>query len=282
MTSTVTGAPLAIVFTDLDGTLLDHESYACDPARPALDALKSKGVPLVLASSKTAAEIAELHAVLGLGDAPAIVENGAGLWRPGAGEADDTDYRAIREALDDLPTRLRVLFRGFGDMSAYEVAHITGLSRDAAARARARAHSEPGLWSGDPELLAEALRKLGRRGIHARRGGRFLTLSMGGTKADRMAEVMAEYGAPHSLALGDAPNDAEMLETAERGVIVRNDHGTPLPRLAGEDAGRITRTDAPGPTGWNRAVLDWLSDLTADRAPNAPGTAPPSTPPPSA
>lgn len=173
--------------------------------------------------------------------------------------ADDGAYRAIREALDDLPTRLRVLFRGFGDMSAYELAHLTGLGREAAGRARTRAHSEPGLWSGDPDRLAEMLAKLGRAGITARRGGRFLTLSRGGTKADRMGAIAAELGATETLALGDAPNDVEMLETADRGVIVRNDHAAPLPRLAGEDAGKITRTTAPGPEGWNGAVLAWLA-----------------------
>jgi mannosyl-3-phosphoglycerate phosphatase len=255
----------AVVFTDLDGTLLDHDTYAWDAAVPALDALKAAGVPLVLASSKTAAEIAELHAGLGLGETPAIVENGAGLFRPGADGGDDSAYRNLRRALEALPKELRVFFRGFGDMSAYEVADITGLSRDAAALARTRQHSEPGLWAGDAATLEAFLAALGAQGIAARRGGRFLTLSFGATKADRMAEIADALGATTSLALGDAPNDVEMLEAADAGVIVKNDHGPPLPRLAGEADGRIARTEAPGPAGWNRAVLDWLGALDQNR-----------------
>ena len=254
----------AVVFTDLDGTLLDHESYSWDAAVPALEALKAAGVPLVLASSKTAAEIADLHADLGLAEIPAIVENGAGLFRPGEEEDDDNAYRSLRRALEVLPKELRVFFRGFGDMSAFEVADITGLSRDAAALARTRQHSEPGLWAGDAATLEAFVAALGAQGIAARRGGRFLTLSFGATKADRMAEIATALGATTSLALGDAPNDVEMLEAADTGVIVKNDHAPPLPRLTGE-AARITRTEAPGPAGWNLAVLDWLGALDQNR-----------------
>jgi mannosyl-3-phosphoglycerate phosphatase len=254
----------AVVFTDLDGTLLDHESYSWAAATPALDALKAHGVPLVLASSKTAAEIAPLHADLGLGDAPAIVENGAGIWRPGVEGDDDSAYRRLRRVLDGMDKDLRVYFRGFGDMSAFEIAEITGLSREAAALARARQHSEPGTWSGDPATLDRFLTVLEASGIAARRGGRFLTLSLGATKADRMEEIAEALGATTTLALGDAPNDIEMLETATRGVIVKNDHGTPLTRLMGEDDGRITRTEAPGPRGMERAVLAWIDTIDTD------------------
>ena len=267
MTTTPTRRSRLLVFTDLDGTLLDHDSYSWAPAGPALAALKARGVPLVLASSKTAAEIAELQAELGLAGTPAIVENGAGVFRPGAAADDDTGYARIRAALDALKPGLRVFFRGFGDMSAFEVAHLTGLSPDAAARARARRHSEPGLWSGDPETLAAFLTALAPQGIRARRGGRFLTLSAGGTKADRMAEIAAELGATRTLALGDAPNDREMLEAADAGVVVRNDRAPPLPPLAGEADGRITRTEAAGPEGWNAAVLAWLAAHPPETAP---------------
>jgi hypothetical protein len=51
---------LPVVFSDLDGTLLDHETYSFDAARPGLDALKSRGIPLILASSKTRAEMQDL------------------------------------------------------------------------------------------------------------------------------------------------------------------------------------------------------------------------------
>ena len=68
-----------IVFSDLDGTLLDHDSYGYDAAAAALAALRARNIPLILCSSKTAAELVPLRAELGFENCAAIVENGAGI-----------------------------------------------------------------------------------------------------------------------------------------------------------------------------------------------------------
>ncbi|MEL7211081.1 MAG: HAD-IIB family hydrolase [Pseudomonadota bacterium] len=251
-----------IVFSDLDGTLLDHETYDWQPARPALTALAERGACLVLSSSKTEAEMRILQEAMGLQGAPAIVENGAGVIGLGDPAEDASDYEAIRGALAKITPTLRAEFRGFGDMTSAEVAEATGLSPEDATHAKARRFSEPGLWSGDDAAFDAFITELTHHGIHARSGGRFLTLSRGRTKADGMAKVIAAYKPAHTIALGDAPNDIEMLEAAEFGVIVANPHGPDLPPLKGEDTGRIMRTAAPGPTGWSEAVLKLLSQLT--------------------
>jgi len=252
--------PPLIVFTDLDGTLLDHHDYSWQAAAPALDHLRALSVPVVIASSKTAAEIAPLRAEIGFADCPAIVENGAGLLPAGAAPEDAAqDYIRLRQALDHLPADLRAMFRGFGDMSDDDVAAITGLPLANATLARHRAFSEPGLFDGSDADLTAFLDALTAQGIAARRGGRFLTLSFGGTKADRMGEIAASYDNPATVALGDAPNDVEMLETADHGVIIANPSGQALPDLAGETGGRISRSEKPGPAGWNTAILRLLS-----------------------
>jgi len=249
-----------IVFTDLDGTLLDHDSYSHAPAAEALAALKAQGVPLVLASSKTSAEISVLHQTLALGDVPAIVENGSGLYRPGGGQSEGR-YEALRAALGRISPDLRAGFEGFGDMDAARIAAIPGLPPPDAARAALRQHSEPGLWSGSAAQQAAFIAELSVLGVSARRGGRFLTLSFGATKADQMGLIAQKMGKSVKIALGDAPNDREMLEAAEHGVIVLNTHGAGLPPLPGEAEGRIRRTTEPGPVGWNRAILDLLDEL---------------------
>src|SRR5690554_5601326 len=58
--------PHMIVFTDLDGTLLDHDSYSWRAAKPAMARLGANGIPLIFNSSKTAAEISELQSRMGL------------------------------------------------------------------------------------------------------------------------------------------------------------------------------------------------------------------------
>lgn len=247
-----------IVFSDLDGTLLGHGDYSWAPAAGGLRRLRQLGAGVVLATSKTAAEVAPLRDEIGFADWPAIVENGCGLLPPGqAGSKGTKTYRDIRALLRSLPTG----FRGFGDMSAQEVAAATGLPLAAAEKAKDRQYSEPGLWTGTDRAVQAFTAAAAAVGLTARRGGRFLTLSMGGTKADRMEEILTAYSPEHSIALGDAPNDVEMLQRADFGVIVRNDHGPPMPALPGEAAGRIRRSELEGPRGWAEAISHLLLEL---------------------
>ena len=252
--------PSMIVFTDLDGTLLDHDSYSHAAALPALNKLRALQVPVVLASSKTAAEIAVLRHELNFDHVPAIVENGAGVL-PAGTEApqQSTDYTKLRTALARLPIALRSGYQGFGDWGDEGVAHNTGLPLAQAKLATQRQFSEPGLWTGPEHLKQEFLDALAQSGIAAREGGRFLTLSFGGTKAAQMGAILAQYETPFSVALGDAPNDVEMLETADLGVVIANPHRAPLPQLAQETQGKILRTELAGPSGWNQAMLEIIA-----------------------
>lgn len=251
-----------LVFSDLDGTLLDHESYGWAAARPALERLKAVGAGVILASSKTAPEMRVIRGEMGLERWPAIIENGAGVLQAGAGApSGQGDYARLRAALERVPARLRQGFRGFGDMGVTEIAEATGLAPDAAARAAERGFSEPGLWTGSAAARAEFIAALSGQGIAAREGGRFLTLSFGATKADRMAEMISAFRPARVVALGDAPNDIEMLEAADIGVIVANPHRAPLPPMPGEGTGAIIRTALPGPEGWNHAVLSLVEQM---------------------
>lgn len=252
--------PALLVFTDLDGTLLDHHTYDWSPAIPALERLKSIGAGLILASSKTAAEIAELRTALQMQQWPAIVENGAGLLPAHSNTVrDDSQYKKLRNTINSFNTGFRQHFTGFGDMTDAEVADITGLSLHGATLARQRAFSEPGLWNGNSGGKAAFTDQLKEHGISVQQGGRFMTLSYGDNKADKLRQLTTQYQPQKTIALGDAPNDIDMLQAADVGVVVYNPDTTPLPALAGEQEGRIIRTKDSGPTGWNATMLHLLS-----------------------
>ena len=276
------GHPPVVVFSDLDGTLLDHETYSYAAALPALGALRQCGGALVLASSKTAVEIRELRAQMGFGHCPAIVENGGGLLPPEnelEGDLSQTSFvhADLMSRLNGLPADLRTKFEGFSDWSVEEVAARTGLSLEAAKLAAQRAFTEPGIWNGTAEELQAFKAALAERGLFARQGGRFISLSFGATKADQMARVLESYrtrsgDVPVTIALGDAPNDVEMIESADHGVIINNAHGGGIPSLSGESDGRIHRTRENGPLGWNHAILNLLNGLDGTDNHDAPIT----------
>lgn len=255
-----------IVFSDLDGTLLDHQSYSHQAAAPALQRLRAQRIPLVLCSSKTAAEIIPLRRELGFENCPAIVENGAGILEANASRPLPAPRHAeLTSIIEQLPAELSDSFSGFSSWGDTELEARTGLESAAARRAAQRDYSEPGLWQGDAADRREFIAALERRGVHAQQGGRFLTLGFAGSKATRMREIIARYRAQQadpvfSIALGDAPNDIEMLESADRGVIVPNPAHGGIPALAAESEGRIIRATRPGPAGWNQSLLALLDN----------------------
>ncbi len=251
-----------IVFTDLDGTLLDHSTYDWEAAKSTLQNLIKMGAIVVLASSKTGREITVLQNDMGLSEFPAIAENGAGIIGLSQQSPIADVYQDIRRTLDKISPHLRKQFVGFGDMTVSMVAEVTGLSLAAASDAKVRNFSEPGIWQGSEKERVEFISALNRIGIKAQLGGRFLTLSKGNTKADAMKRITEHFQPTHTIALGDAPNDIEMLEAADFGAIIANPHSLLLKTLQGENAGRIIRSDLSGPEGWAWAIKHLLAKLS--------------------
>lgn len=255
---------MKLVFTDLDGTLLDHDSYSFEAARPALDLLASRGIPVILASSKTEAEMRPIADAIGIAY-PMIVENGAGVvgLEPETAFSEGnlpSPYSNLRSFLRELPKELSTCFEGFGDWDVARVASETGLPLPAAERARQRRFSEPGRFTGTEAQKQAFSALLDAHGFTAVQGGRFFTLMPKTSKAERMAEVVAHYQRlsggemTHTVALGDAPNDLAMLEAADCGIIIANPAHGALPVTERERQGFILRSEQTGPAGWNTMI----------------------------
>jgi mannosyl-3-phosphoglycerate phosphatase len=70
-----------LIFTDLDGTLLDHDSYSFDAAQAALELLRLHQASLIFTTSKTRFEIERLQSAVKICE-PFISENGAAIFFP--------------------------------------------------------------------------------------------------------------------------------------------------------------------------------------------------------
>ncbi|MEM7291162.1 MAG: HAD-IIB family hydrolase [Pseudomonadota bacterium] len=256
--------PLLIV-SDLDGTLLDHETYSYAPAIPALERIKETGFPLILASSKTAAEIVPLREELGFGHCEAIVENGAGVLQPGNEiEPDDSPYHDLLSKLDKLPKALRRQYTGFSQLSIDQVADMTGLTTKQASLAKRRCYSEPGIWDGDDHQFEELCTAVADIGLTQQRGGRFITLSFGWSKQDRISEIAEKYSDHQRkafvVALGDAPNDIEMLTAADLGIVIPNPANEGIAQKIQSACEKIVCAPEKGPSGWNQSILAILEN----------------------
>lgn len=252
-----------LVATDLDGCLLDAHDYSWEPARGALDALHAAGARLVLASSKTRAEMealaGELAALIPV--AALIVENGGAVVR--RGDPQPVVLGLPRErlvaALGELARAAGARVRAFHELSAAGLAALTGLTPDAAALALQREYDEPFVLEGGGARAVAALSAgAAARGLVLTRGGRFWHLS-GACDKGRALGVLLEHeraeGRPATtLALGDAPNDLALLRAADRAVIVPRPDGCADAEL-GAELPEAERAPHPGPRGWNEAVL---------------------------
>jgi mannosyl-3-phosphoglycerate phosphatase len=239
-----------VVFTDLDGTLLDRETYSYAQAGPAMAHLRARGIPLVLVTSKTRAEVAALRAAMGNTD-PYIVENGAAIVTPGAPDVVlGATAAASRAALRRAAVSAGVQVRGFGDMALSEICDRSGLTPRVAELAAQREFGEPFvLLAGDPDALEEALH---REGFQLTRGGRFFHVLGGSNKARAVRTLATALGESDTIGLGDAPNDIEFLREVRRPVIVPSPH-LDVMRAALPGA---TIAPAPGPAVWNQVILD--------------------------
>jgi mannosyl-3-phosphoglycerate phosphatase len=261
-----------LVATDLDGCLLDEETYSYDEAREALNALSVLRIPLILVSSKTRAEMVPLHRTLGL-DAPLVVENGGAILIP-EGCFPQPPVRATLDApywtvvlgtprvtllaeLKAIASETGAELRSFAALGRDEVAARTGLSYEAAGLALAREFDEPFLLDDEDQALAivQAARD---RGLAVTRGGRFWHLTGRTDKGHALRVLLSlldEYGRRFStVGLGDSPNDLELLRAVQRPIIVPRPGGSPDPSLS--SALPVAEVaPAPGPRGWNAAVL---------------------------
>jgi mannosyl-3-phosphoglycerate phosphatase len=281
-----------LVFTDLDGSLLDHHSYSFKGAEEALVRLHQFAIPLVLTSSKTRAEIQKLQKLLGL-DQAFIAENGGGFYLPAgnpmyhltelqqAGEYRckllGVPYGYIREIF--IKFRDRYALKGFGDMRIEEIMQATGLRREDAILAAQRDFSEPFLFlkKSCPQELRE---EVAPHGLTITRGGRFYHLmSSGQDKGQAVLELIRLYQAACqerliTVGLGDAENDLVMLRVVDIPVLIPKPDGS----FASMNIQRLRHASFPGSSGWGAAVMEILSELEQEYNDKERSTSSPMTP----
>ncbi|HXV80626.1 MAG TPA: HAD-IIB family hydrolase [Candidatus Binatia bacterium] len=265
-----------IVITDLDGTLLDEQSYRYDASLPAVRKLQAAGIPLVLCSSKTGSEMELLWRELELRD-PFICENGGAIWFPTGyfpfavadakprGQLEmiafGTGITILRRALKESASGLALRIRSFGEMSVEDVSRLTGLPREQASLALQREYDEPFIVEGEgTERLFAALRD---RGFTVTFGGRLFHVTGGHDKGHAVRRIHALYRrmdpACVSVGLGNSGNDLPLLREVDRPILIRNADGS-YDEETLRAMPEVERTLERGPYGWRSAIAKILAD----------------------
>jgi len=260
-----------VIFTDLDGTLLDQETYSYDKALPSIEHLRSQAVPIIFCSAKTRAEQEVYRRELQIND-PFIVENGGAVFISQGyfqfnfeyHKAKDgyqvielgIPYHQIREILAQVRYDTGVNFRGFGDMSAEEVASLTSLDLEVAQRAKAREYDETLNLEGTPDEINNVLNAIKGKGLNHTSGGRYYDVA-GQNDKGKATRILVELfnrksGKIRTIAIGDSPNDVPMLSAVDIPVLVQKPGGT----WEEIDIPHLRRVEGIGPEGWARAIKE--------------------------
>ncbi|WP_286240515.1 HAD-IIB family hydrolase [Neptuniibacter halophilus] len=260
-----------LIYTDLDGSLLDHYSYGFAPAAELLGRLAEHSVPVIPVTSKTRAELIPLRVALS-NPHPFVVENGAAVFIPEYyfpepvsgcevyGDFLCQRFSEPRGVWQQLLIELKPLFTNefisFSEAGVSGIIEMTGLSPASAALANQRDFSEPVYWLGSENRKQQFIRAAQRHGANVLEGGRFLHITGQcdkGKALNWLSERYRQFNPGNhftTLAAGDSQNDLAMLSAADLAVLIRSPVHPP-PVL---EHPRLNITEAMGPDGWNEAV----------------------------
>ena len=267
-----------LIFSDLDGTLLDHFDYNFNAALPTIELLQSNNIPIIINTSKTFAEVVDIQKDLTI-NAPFIVENGAAIFFPKSYtsicpdecvEFDDywmKTFSQPRAAWIELLKRegkvFNDQFQGFSELTNKTIANLTGLSIEEAGKANQRLFNEPVLWHDKPTKAQAFIDHIRSHGANVLKGGRFIHVGDFTDKGRALNWLTNLYQSTSNtpiktIALGDGENDSAMLEAAHIAIQIRSPVHC-FPMLNNENF--IYQTREYGPKGWAEAMHFLYQDL---------------------
>tara|TARA_B100001996_G_scaffold296735_1_gene237057 strand:+ start:277 stop:1122 length:846 start_codon:yes stop_codon:yes gene_type:complete len=235
-----------VIITDLDGTLLNFKNFEYKSILPFINTLTTKGVEIILCSSKCYMEITQINNGLNL-ISPFIVENGSAIYYPkktftkrppNSTERENYWEIVLGTPRDELSKKIRsntfkkylryILF--LKNMTKLQQAYYTGLKSDALDVALERRFSEPLIWMGTNKELDSFKKDLNEESMDLNAGARLLHLTGLNTKGDALKELIQSLHILNyfnnsdeivTIACGDSENDISMMEIANYAVVIR-------------------------------------------------------------
>ncbi len=261
--------PHFVFFSDLDSTLLDHDTYSFEEAKPALQRIRQTNSSLVFCTSKTKTESLDYEEKFSLRE-PFIVENGGAIYIPkgyfkhGIAESvAEQEYLALRLGTDakELEAVVNTLSKKiditpFHRMGILEVMQDLGLNEEQARKAKDR-HFTASFKNPGKEMVERARTLVEKKGYTLTVGGRYCAVMRGSDKGKAVQTLLQHYRKDFanvvSVGLGDAPNDFPMLRGCDKAFLVAKKNGS-------YSSNEFPKADGVGPGGWNKAVLEVLRD----------------------
>lgn len=256
-----------IFFTDLDGTLLDHDTYSLEGSLEGIELLKKAGIPLVPVTSKTFDEVRGLMNFLNL-TSPFVFENGAGMGI--YSEKSGYEYILQSPGIEFLKRLVPLVSKFLSSninilnfVSPEELNSLTGLGLESSKLALKRKGSLFFLpvekMDSDMAVLEKLNMSLFSYGAKVTRGGRFYHLIYLDCGKDYGVKKIIEFYRDNKKSIGatgaagDTFNDISMLKEVDYPYIVKKIDGTWI-----DVKFKVIKTKGAGSFGFTEAIKDFL------------------------
>lgn len=260
---------MLVIFSDLDGTILDEHTYSFHNANIGLSALQNNFIPLILVSSKTFYEMIPIHESLGL-STPFIFENGGGIGFQSGSSMEysliGNDSRRISQSIVNAADCINKPIAYLHEMGIPEIIKLTGLDYQGASLSKKRMTSFPFIFKDDYVMNNDELQfineSLRSSNLRITRGQRFfhihdLTINKGIAIEHLIYCINNNYSYDSfvTAGIGDSQQDFPMLEITNYSILVRK-----IPC----DIPHIQYSMKAGPSGFTETILSLLSCTLAE------------------
>ncbi len=241
MNNTKSNNKTFLVFSDIDGTFMNHESYSYSVLKKYILLLKNH-CQVIFNSSKTFEEINELNKTLKI-SSPFIVENGACIFFPEDynqiffdknffKHSNYLGYKLTKKNSQSLITEINHLkkkykFSFFTEIDDLQLKKITNLNTQKLKKCRMRMFSNPLFWEDEENKKDQFKKEINSLGYEISSGGRFLHLSDSYNKGKAVKEFLKMFKLKReiiykTISVGDSNNDLSMLELTDYSCIIKS------------------------------------------------------------
>ena len=260
------------VFTDIDGTLLNHKNYSYGDLKKFIKKIKNT-VHIIFNTSKTFIEIKSIQKQLDL-DFPFIAENGACIFFPDGYLNENVlskkffkykkficykltklEPKLLLEKLHSLRNKYNFSF--LSELNDKQILRITNLRHNDLKYAKKRLFTNPIYWNDSKEKIFEFKSELNliNEDFCLLEGGRFLHISDNYNKGSALKKFLSIIVKSCSskfttVSLGDSENDISMLESTDYSCIVKGENK----KISLKKKNNIYYSETKAPKGWQESM----------------------------
>ena len=254
------------IVSDVDGTLMDH-SYDLTPAKETIKYLQKLSIPVILCTSKTAAEVKVIREDLNLSD-PYIVENGAAIYGESLKKVNGKiilgqKYEILEEILNFISKEIDYKLTPLNNLTDEEATKLTGLKGNSLNLMRDRHWSMPFL--NPPYYLEEKINICCKKfKVDIFKGNRMSHLLSTNSNKGKAINALKEYSNLQNIqiiGLGDSPNDLPLLLNSDIKIVIPGIDGPNLNLLDQLKNLDFILASEPNGYGWKNEINKLINKL---------------------